>query len=474
MRWSFAALAARICIALAVSGCSSGNTKDTAAGTGFSPGQPPGRASMALAENKKTGREKNAGSLAHPESEPLLPFFFVLKELESGARETPVNILQIGDSHTAGDYLSGRLRELLQNRFGAAGRGFLPPGFPDKYYKPDLIKVTQSAGWLRLRSTEANSTERFGIAGVAQRSTKPRQRMSILSTEAAGFDHGFVEVLGPARFSLTFDNAETREFDISGDAPNGEWIEFDAPAGSQELVLETGNSPVTLLAWGVQRKGAGILYSNLGTIGAQAKLMGRWDAGIVRSELQHLDPALILIAFGTNEAFGERNDLINFYWDFSDPVAFIAKSAPNAAIVIIGPPDSNRLYRRPAGVYGDCTDAALSGPPLALAANPAQKKRPFSIVWATPEEVTLVEAEEMRIAADHGWYFWDWSAVMGGSCSAHRWSVRNEPLVRPDHIHQTMAGYRFSAELLYRELMTGYGRYRKETGISSSLKQTRR
>ena len=38
--------------------------------------------------------------------------------------------MQIGDSHTANDSFSGRLRELFQARFGDAGRGVLPPGVP--------------------------------------------------------------------------------------------------------------------------------------------------------------------------------------------------------------------------------------------------------------------------------------------------------------------------------------------------------
>ena len=47
-----------------------------------------------------------------------------------GQRSAPVVILQIGDSHTANDSFSGRMRELFQARFGDAGRGVLPPGVP--------------------------------------------------------------------------------------------------------------------------------------------------------------------------------------------------------------------------------------------------------------------------------------------------------------------------------------------------------
>jgi len=88
-----------------------------------------------------TTRETTAPSLAAPahlsSSEALAPFFDALYALEGNAARQPVLVLQIGDSHTANDSLSGRLREQLQGRFGAAGRGWLiaalasrPSGIP--------------------------------------------------------------------------------------------------------------------------------------------------------------------------------------------------------------------------------------------------------------------------------------------------------------------------------------------------------
>ncbi len=65
----------------------------------------------------------------------LTAFHQALASLEAG-RTQRVNILQIGDSHTAGDHFSGRLRELFQGQFGNAGRGMLPPGSPFPYWRP--------------------------------------------------------------------------------------------------------------------------------------------------------------------------------------------------------------------------------------------------------------------------------------------------------------------------------------------------
>jgi hypothetical protein len=396
----------------------------------------------------------------------LVPFFTTLKALQDGTRKEPLTILQIGDSHTAGDFLSGQMRKLFQDKFGGAGRGFVPPGFPDKYYRPDLLDVTESKGWQRLRSMDPDSTEHFGLAGVLQRASGPRQTMSMSTIEDQGFDHGFVEVQGGGQFALTVDSAPPRNFDLPAGNPAGDWIEFDVPRGSRTLRLDTlDGSNLTLLSWGIQRQSPGILYSNLGTIGATANLIGRWDQNIVQSEMQHIQPALILVAFGTNEAFGNPNDLANFSGDFVSNVNILAKAAPDAAIVIIGPPDVNRRYRRPAGMSGDCATrplqnaALVTAPQPAASGKPGRKSRAPRTIWAPPPELATIRAEEQRAADNQGWYFWDWDAAMGGACSAHRWTLAAAPLAQRDHVHQTIAGYQLTAEHLFADLMKAYDHY---------------
>src|SRR3989344_5596179 len=68
--------------------------------------------------------------------------FEALRTAEIGQGERPVHILQIGDSHTAGDRITGALRARMQARFGAGGRGVLPPGVPYAGYGPMQVEVT--------------------------------------------------------------------------------------------------------------------------------------------------------------------------------------------------------------------------------------------------------------------------------------------------------------------------------------------
>jgi lysophospholipase L1-like esterase len=471
-----------VALACAIAACTPGGIKPSSGAPQPMNLQAEGfdKSGIVMIAARKTGKHVPLAKPPAPQltarERTLVPFFSALKSLQNGTRKEPLTILQIGDSHTAGDFLSGQMRKLFQDKFGGAGRGFVPPGFPDKYYKPDLIEVTESKGWQRLRSMDPNSTEKFGLAGVTQRASGPRQTMSMSSLEDQGFDRGMVEVLGPAQFTLTVDNAPPRNFDLKGDSPAGEWVEFDVPKGSRTLRLDTlDGSNMTLLSWGTQRQSPGILYSNLGTIGATTHLIERWDASIVQSEMQHIEPALILVAFGTNEAFGNPNDIASFSSDFIADVNMLAKAAPDAAIVIVGPPDVNRRYRRPAGVAGErpakpLQDAALvtTTQTPAPTAKPGHKSKAPRTVWAPPPELAAIRADEQRAADAQGWYFWDWDAAMGGPCSATRWAAAENPLSQRDHVHQTIAGYQLTAEHLFADLMKAYEHYNAYEGQSKN------
>ena len=79
-------------------------------------------------------------------AQTLAPYFEKLGTAR-GRTGRPVHILQIGDSHTAGDAITGAWRDLLQARYGSGGRGVLPPGRPYAGYLTHGATVTASDGW---------------------------------------------------------------------------------------------------------------------------------------------------------------------------------------------------------------------------------------------------------------------------------------------------------------------------------------
>ena len=128
-----------------------------------------------------------AAGLVVPEPAPLVPavagaaaidfasnlnsFFTHLQALETGDRTQTVRVLQFGDSHTAADMLTGRMRSLFQARFGNGGAGFSYAGHPFAGYRILGTSRSQSAGWITegVHFTQIVNTD-LGLGGVANTS----------------------------------------------------------------------------------------------------------------------------------------------------------------------------------------------------------------------------------------------------------------------------------------------------------------
>lgn len=377
----------------------------------------------------------------------LVPFYAGLYSLERGQRTDRVVVLQIGDSHTANDAFSGRLRELFQARFGDAGRGVLPPGIPHRYYNPARVHVT-ATGWTLVSSFDARAPRPFGLSGVRQHADGPAEMT--LAVDADGdLDQVAIEVLqqpGGGNLDVAFDNGARKTMATDATPPAPSQFKLSGRGAKAVTLSARGDGPIDVLAWSAGRRARGVTWANLGTVGATIDLLGRWDPAIVKSELAWLRPALIVVAFGTNEAFENATDTDGYGTRYAARLRMLHAAAPGAALLVVGPPDGNR--RRQPGT----ADAGVCG------ADPDRPVRP--VLWAEPMNLDAIRDAQHRVADAEGFYFWDWSAAMGGRCAMWR-LVKNDPsAAAPDHVHLFAPGYRATAERLFAELMDGYDRYR--------------
>ncbi len=238
---------------------------------------------------------------------------------------------------------------------------------------------------------------------------------------------------------MQVDDGQPHDFATGAGGYGPHWVEFDTPPGSHRLTLGPAGGGVTVLAWGTQRETRGIVYENLGIVGATVGVIGHWDPGTVAAELTRRDPALIVVAYGTNEGVGPPASLARYAEHFAERVKALHAAVPGAAVLVVGPPDVDRHGQPP-------TAGCEAG-------------------WAPPPGIDMVRAAQRAVAEREGWYFWDWQAAMGGPCSADRWARQLLPLELADHVHQKPDGhYRCSAEMLFAEIMEGYRRYRSRSG----------
>ena len=219
------------------------------------------------------------------------------------------------------------------------------------------------------------------------------------------------------------------------------WLPVPSSPGSHTLTLRArGDGPVDVLAWSVTRGRPGVIYANLGTVSAGADLMDAWDQPLLRQDLMHLSPSLIVLAFGTNEGFR----------DSTDPAAYAsrlrrtgcANCVPprrGAALLVLGPPDAYRHRRQ-----GQHRAARLRRSELDRAGR------------TSPRSARRSVASRRARARISGTGRPRWA----GRAACCVGPLTDPPMAAPDHVHLFAPGYQATAEALFRAIMEGYDRYR--------------
>ncbi len=362
----------------------------------------------------------------------LRPFF---AKLDSGH---PVHIIQIGDSHTAGDAVTQGLRSRMQTRFGHGGRGVMAAGRPYAGFVSHGVTTRQSAGWA-VKSLFGPSWQAagpmLGLTGFTQSSAKAGEWVALASDTV---DQGFSRVTlcgltgpGAGAVQLLAGNDSIRWSFVAPKAGAKCFNHRQTAAAIQASITTLSDQPVNLTSFATFRSG-GVTLSNLGVSGAQLLQFGRADNDVLATEIEAYAPDLIILAFGTNEAFSPRLD--------PDAVAATVRMQAqrlrrfsNAPILLLGAPDA--LTRNVGG--STCGNG-----------------------WNQPKYGALVRNEQRQAAQELGLGYWDWAAAMGGACAANRWFT--DGLMRPDHVHFTQAGGDRVGALLFAALMSAGARGLKD------------
>jgi lysophospholipase L1-like esterase len=393
-------------------------------------------------------------------AQALAPFFAALADAEAGRRTTPVQVLQIGDSHTAGDAISGGLRARLQARFGEGGRGVMAPGVPYPSVSQRQVNVSVSDGW-RVEPSFPTGYGRFGLSGFRLTSTADGASVGLAADPEARFDQlAFCAQGGPNSGSLGVDAGEVHTaVDLTAPTQGTICWTADLAAPQSQATLTARGGPVTLLSYATYRRGKGVAWSALGVVGARLADFAQRDSSTMASELAAYPPDLVVLAFGTNDGFDADVDIAAYEQLVRQQIRRLKDLAPGASVLVMGPPDASRT--RPDipldGIHNKDFDCApLTDEERGSYDQLVAGKSPVLARWYEPPNLGPVREAERRAALAEGAAFWDWSARMGGPCSSHVLSRPEQDLMRGDHIHFRSEGGDWIAGMLTADLMTAY------------------
>jgi hypothetical protein len=360
--------------------------------------------------------------------EALSHFFQQLKKLEAGDLRQ-VRIAHIGDSHIQADFLPGKMRYLLQHQFGNAGRGLVFPYQQAGTHSPIDFKTESEAEFESKRSVFKKGGPSIGISGMSIQAKSAEFDIYFYLKERYGLLEPFdrLSIMKEPTENDPKSILKVREEELAPlpSSDPGQLI-FQLPEGATSATLSVKNQlssdeRMTIHGWLLENtQQPGILYNMMGVNGTTYFHFNRCEYFL--PELEVLNPDLIIISLGTNEALTSNFTTSALRREADNFLAQVRESCPQSSILITTLPEAWQRKERP---------------------NP----------HVEPARQALTE-----LASDFETARWDLYEVMGGRGAMQYWVEAELGYV--DYIHFTQLGYELQADLLYTALMKAYHEYR--------------
>lgn len=346
-----------------------------------------------------------------------------MRNIAQGGNQV-VAITQFGDSHAAADFFTGGLRDSLQEKLGNAGIGWVTPMNVRGQRNAEM--TWRSSQW-NLASSRTVSDLDFPMGGYIATPARIGGSIDVTLTnpeKSQGLWN--VRMVLKARhhdaISITNDRGQLNLTNALSGMGRWQTMSFRTPmpfrVTAEDTNVELGGM------WLQQNNQPGAIVSSIATNGAQLSIWNRWSPEWY-TELSATNSDLVILEYGTNEAFNDVFDADAYRRNLVDSIRNIRMRLPNAAILLLSPPDA--LLRN---ASGSCQDR-------------------------TPPSYEIVKQTQYAIARSERVLYWDWQQAMGGPCSIEKWE--SEELAGRDKVHLTSQGYKLSARLFYRDLMSFVG-----------------
>jgi lysophospholipase L1-like esterase len=375
----------------------------------------------------------------------LTHVFESLARLDDAHESEDVRILQYGDSHTASDLGVAVFRRALQGRFGEGGRGFVSLGKPWKGYAQDGVRGGMTAEFESTKvkfhkdRTFTGIDGCYGLLGIGIASAKAGARAwTEVAARASHVELDYGEEPGGGSFDVYVDGARVGHVTTRAARAGSAWWAFDVADAPHAIeVRAMGDGLVRVFGMTLDATQAGVVVDALGINGAQIFTPLRWNEAHFAEQLRHASPALVVVAYGTNEAVEPGLADAEYERKVVDFLGRIARATPTASCLLLGPPDLARRTRRP----GEPDD------------------------WRSLPRVAEIAAVQRKVAEAAGCGFYDQQEAMGGPGSIVAWAAESEPRAQRDRVHLTRSGYAQLATSFAGDLVRAYDAWRVERGL---------
>jgi len=379
--------------------------------------------------------------LDDPSGKALDHFFDRLMAAERKDPGAVVRIVYYGDSIVASDFITGKLRRLLQKRFGDAGHGYalVANAFPGWFH----IDVSRKASdqWKTSRCLGPFAEDGlYGLGCVSFTARKSDEWFSMGTADkdewgrsVSRFELEYLKQPGGGDVDLILDGKTVKTLSTDGEDKVVSYETVPTDDGAHKLeVRTTSDKPTRLFGMRMERDVPGVTLSALGITGACMRYLDKQDDAHWAAVLKAAKPDLVVLAFGTNEAAAGAVAFDDKGIELKDPMGIydanmkkvmgrVHDAVPEASLMLVGPPDM------------------------------ATKNESEGHSKGT---VALFVDHQKAVAASQGWAFWNQFKAMGGAGSM--WSWVQNGLGNSDMIHPNGVGGNVLGKMEYLALMEKY------------------
>lgn len=361
-----------------------------------------------------------------------------LRQAFLGSASKPVSIVHIGDSHIQADISSGTVRELLQYDFGNAGRGLVVPLKISGTNQPNDYVFQSRNSWNPVKLMSPVWRQTVGFTGTSIRPMTASSEITIGTSDRDDYN--------PFRSLTLFHNGSLTIRSVTSGSgekldyrsvPSRDYTQIMLPSPQTHVTIDfTSAGDLTIYGAMLSGDTPGLFYHAIGNNGAAYETYNR--IGNVGAGIAPLDPNLIVISLGTNEAFGKFNSA-----SFKNSVDRLVKNIRAAN------PDAILLLTTPM----ECHKSVVTTKKVRVKGKRGKRRtvNRTSRSYSVNPNIAPIRNVILEYGRENGIAVYDWYEVAGGRGASASWISNN--LFAKDRVHHTHKGYNVEGRLFYEAVM---------------------
>ena len=348
------------------------------------------------------------------------------------------NVVHIGDSHIQADVSTSRIRDHFQERFGSGGRGLITPlkiaGTNEPFnYRFETTAPVTSAKLLKMPwMTDMGFT---GVAFTPKTLKYDLKLSTLVKSKPEGEDFKTVRIFANDKIFIDrVVNEDEEEVGFITDYTD-DYVDIFLDRNEPSVTINAHSfEPVTIFGTELMGKDSGVRYHAIGNNGATYASYNR--LGSMGRDISMLEPDLVIVSLGTNEAFGSfTDDMVEAEIDYL--VKDIKRNNPSAKILLTTPMECQKAQRVTR------TRRTRSG----------KRRTVYSVSrnYKINDKVKSIRDVIVKYGKRHSIPVYDWYEIAGGDGASDKWIESS--LMSKDRIHDTFLGYEVTGDLTYEAIM---------------------